>query len=165
MNRIDIFCPSILHTVHSVILSGLTWMNELTYASIDDALADMLARAEALRRHLDSNDAARQLDVLCRLIEAVRDELRGSEAVMDGDAAHNAQARVQAPALTPREMQVLQRVAAGLRNKEIAAELNITERTAAFHVGNILTKLGADGRVEAIALAQRSGLLALTAPA
>jgi DNA-binding CsgD family transcriptional regulator len=83
---------------------------------------------------------------------------------MDGDAVHSAQASVQAPALTSRELQVLQLVAAGLRNKEIAGALNITERTAAFHVGNILTKLGADGRVEAIALAQRFGLLAL-APA
>ena len=84
---------------------------------------------------------------------------------MDGDAIHNAEVSVQTPALTPREAQVLQLVAAGLRNKEIAAALNITERTAAFHVGNLLTKLGADGRVEAIAQAQRYGLLALPAPA
>lgn len=138
-------------------------MNELTYASIDNALADMLARAEALHRHLDSDDAMRQLDMLCRLIEAVREELRYDDGVMDGDAIYTA--RVHTPALTAREKQVLQLVAAGLRNKEIAGALNITERTAAFHVGNILTKLGADGRVEAIALAQRYGLLALPAPA
>lgn len=139
-------------------------MNELTYASIDDALADMLARAEALRRHLDGDESSHQLDVLCKLIEAVRVELRSDEAMMDGDAVHTP-ANVVPPALTPREMQVLQLVAAGLRNKEIAAELSITERTAAFHVGNLLAKLGADGRVEAIALAQRYGLLALPAPA
>lgn len=140
-------------------------MNELMYASIDDALVDMLARAEALRRHLDNDDARRELDVLCRLIDAVRVELHSDGAAMDGDAIHKAQVSLQMPALTPREAQVLQLVAAGLRNKEIAAALNITERTAAFHVGNLLTKLGVDGRVEAIAQAQRNGLLALPAPA
>jgi DNA-binding CsgD family transcriptional regulator len=139
-------------------------MNNLTYASVDEALADMLARAEALRRHLDREDAMRQLDILCRLIEAVREELRGEKATMDGDAVYTAQSNAHMPVLTPREMQVLQLVAAGLRNKEIAGALSITERTAAFHVGNILTKLGADGRVEAIALAQRLGLLALPSP-
>jgi DNA-binding CsgD family transcriptional regulator len=155
---------SILYLVNPV-NPVLPLMNNLTYATVDDALADMLARAEALRRHLDHEDAMRQLDVLCRLIEAVREELRSDEAAMDGDAVHSAQASVQAPALTSRELQVLQLVAAGLRNKEIAGALSITERTAAFHVGNILTKLGADGRVEAIALAQQLGLVALPAPA
>ena len=139
-------------------------MNEFTYVSIDDAMADMLARAEALHRHLDNDDASHQLNVLCKLIAAVRDELRSDEAMLDGDEVHTP-ANIALPALTPREMQVLQLVAAGLRNKEIAGALNISERTAAFHIGNILTKLGADGRVEAIALAQRCGLLQLAAPA
>jgi FixJ family two-component response regulator len=49
--------------------------------------------------------------------------------------------------------------AEGLRNKEIAARLSITERTAAFHVGNVLSKLGADGRVEAIHFARPRGLI------
>jgi DNA-binding NarL/FixJ family response regulator len=154
---------SILYLLHPV-NPVLPLMNNLTYASVDEALADMLARAEALRRHLDSDDAARQLDVLCRLIEAVREELRGEKATMDGDAVYTAQSNAHMPVLTTREMQVLQLVAAGLRNKEIAGALSITERTAAFHVGNILTKLGADGRVEAIAMAQRLGLLALPSP-
>jgi two-component system, NarL family, response regulator LiaR len=49
--------------------------------------------------------------------------------------------------------------AEGLRNKEIAAQLSITERTATFHVGNVLSKLGADGRVEAIHFARLRGLI------
>jgi DNA-binding CsgD family transcriptional regulator len=53
----------------------------------------------------------------------------------------------------------LRLMAEGLRNKEIAARLGISERTATFHVGNVLSKLGADGRVEAIHLARRRGLL------
>ena len=63
------------------------------------------------------------------------------------------------PALTLREEEVLRLVAQGLRNKEIALQLGISERTATFHVGNVLAKLGADGRVEAIHLARRRGLL------
>jgi DNA-binding CsgD family transcriptional regulator len=58
-----------------------------------------------------------------------------------------------------REEEVLKLMAEGLRNKEIAARLNITERTATFHVGNVLSKLGADGRVEAIHFARLRGLI------
>jgi len=61
--------------------------------------------------------------------------------------------------LTLREEEVLRLMAEGLRNKEIAARLGISERTATFHVGNVLSKLGADGRVEAIRLARRRRLI------
>jgi DNA-binding CsgD family transcriptional regulator len=61
--------------------------------------------------------------------------------------------------LTLREEEVLRLMAAGLRNKEIAAQLGISERTATFHVGNVLAKFGADGRVEAIRIARQYGLV------
>ncbi len=51
--------------------------------------------------------------------------------------------------LTEREQEVLQHIAAGLSNKEIAATLHITVRTCDFHVSNILRKLNAISRVEA----------------
>ena len=51
--------------------------------------------------------------------------------------------------LTPREIEVLQLVASGAANKEIAAELSITERTARTHVSNILGKLGLASRTQA----------------
>ncbi|HEY4137904.1 MAG TPA: response regulator transcription factor, partial [Casimicrobiaceae bacterium] len=51
--------------------------------------------------------------------------------------------------LTKREREVLQMLAAGLGNKEIAARLNISDHTAKFHVGSILGKLGAASRAEA----------------
>ena len=53
-------------------------------------------------------------------------------------------------ALSPREHEVLQLTARGLQNKEIAAELVISERTAKFHVSSILGKLGAGNRTEAL---------------
>jgi DNA-binding NarL/FixJ family response regulator len=61
--------------------------------------------------------------------------------------------------LTPRELMVLQLMAAGLANKDIADSLAITERTVKFHVTAILNKLGADNRTQAVALAGRRGLL------
>ena len=61
--------------------------------------------------------------------------------------------------LTPRELMVLQLMAAGLANKDIAASLDITERTVKFHVTAILNKLGADNRTQAVALAGRRGLI------
>jgi DNA-binding CsgD family transcriptional regulator len=61
--------------------------------------------------------------------------------------------------LTPREIEVLQLLAAGLGNKEIAARLNISEHTAKFHVASIMGKLGAASRTEAVTLGIRHGLV------
>ena len=61
--------------------------------------------------------------------------------------------------LTPREIEVLQLLSAGLGNKEIAARLNISEHTAKFHVASILGKLGAATRTEAVTLGIRHGLV------
>lgn len=62
-------------------------------------------------------------------------------------------------ALTPRELQVLRMLADGLGNKEIAAQLGISEHTAKFHVAQILAKLGAHSRTEAVAFGMRRGLV------
>ncbi|MCZ2817637.1 response regulator transcription factor [Modestobacter sp. VKM Ac-2984] len=60
---------------------------------------------------------------------------------------------------TPRETEVLALVAQGRTNRQIGAELFISEKTASVHVSNILAKLGASGRTEAVALAAARGLL------
>lgn len=58
---------------------------------------------------------------------------------------------VQPPApLTRREREVLRLVSMGLRNSEVARELHVSRRTAEFHVRNLLEKLGARNRVEAV---------------
>ncbi|HEY5629803.1 MAG TPA: response regulator transcription factor, partial [Candidatus Limnocylindrales bacterium] len=61
--------------------------------------------------------------------------------------------------LTDRELDVLRLVVRGLRNKEIAAELGISENTAKFHLRNILDKLHAQNRAEVVARAMREGLV------
>ncbi len=63
--------------------------------------------------------------------------------------------------LTEREREVLQLLAQGLPNKEIAARLGIRERTAKFHVSTIMAKLGAANRLEAVRLAVQQGLAEL----
>jgi two-component system, NarL family, response regulator YdfI len=63
--------------------------------------------------------------------------------------------------LTRRESEVLQMLAAGLSNKEIAARLNISDHTVKFHVASILGKLGAASRTEAVSLGIRRGLVLL----
>ena len=62
-------------------------------------------------------------------------------------------------ALTPRELQVLRMLGDGLGNKEIAVQLGVSDHTAKFHVSQILAKLGAGSRAEAVAIGMRRGLV------
>jgi two-component system, NarL family, nitrate/nitrite response regulator NarL len=68
--------------------------------------------------------------------------------------------RAAVRALTPREREVVQMVAAGLRNRAIADRLCITEGTVKIHLHNIYEKLEIDGRGELAAYAHRHGLVA-----
>jgi two-component system, NarL family, response regulator len=61
--------------------------------------------------------------------------------------------------LTPREIDVLRLLARGLRNKEIAAELDVSETTVKWFVKNILEKLGANDRTAAVTTALERGIL------
>jgi DNA-binding NarL/FixJ family response regulator len=63
--------------------------------------------------------------------------------------------------LTRREREVLQMLASGLANKEIATRLSISDHTVKFHVASILGKLGASTRTEAVATGIRNGLVML----
>ena len=69
--------------------------------------------------------------------------------------------RMGKPSLTQREMSVLQEIAQGRSNKDIARRLSITEGTAKTHVKAILTKLDAISRTEAVAVAHKRGLIHL----
>ena len=94
------------------------------------------------------------------LVEAVHRASRG-ETVL----AHAVAARLvnrlssPAPTLTARELDVLDAVAGGATNKEIAKHLFVSEATVKTHLVHINEKLGATSRTEAVALARRAGLL------
>ncbi|MGY1634952.1 AAA family ATPase [Geodermatophilus sp. SYSU D01186] len=75
-------------------------------------------------------------------------DLPGARRVVEGGAV-----------FTPRETEVLRLLAQGRTNRQIGAELHISEKTASVHVSNILAKLGAGGRTEAVAIAAARGLL------
>jgi DNA-binding NarL/FixJ family response regulator len=61
--------------------------------------------------------------------------------------------------LTPREREILELVAQGMSNKAIAAELSLRLNTVRNHVQNVLTKLDAHSKLEAVAIATREGIL------
>lgn len=63
--------------------------------------------------------------------------------------------------LTPREMEILRYIAQGYLNKQIAAELDISEQTIKNHVTSILRKLNANARTEAVVVAIKQGLISL----
>jgi DNA-binding NarL/FixJ family response regulator len=105
-----------------------------------DELAGAIRAAAAGEVHLDPAVAG----IVAR---RMRDGGRAGAGAVDGVAA-----------LTAREREVLARVARGLPNRQIAAELGITERTARTHVSNILAKLGLASRTQAALLAVQHGL-------
>jgi NarL family two-component system response regulator LiaR len=99
------------------------------------------------------------------VIQAIRQVHRGEPALQPSVALKILQELRQPPGLppaadplTPREVEVLQLVARGLSNQEIAARLHIAERTAAKHVCNILDKLHLANRTQAALYAIREGL-------
>lgn len=78
-----------------------------------------------------------------------------------GEAADLAESAARLPGLTLREMDVLRLMAQGMGNKSIARELAISSHTAKYHVGSVLTKLGAHTRAEAVSRGIRRGLVPL----
>ena len=92
------------------------------------------------------------------LTRVIREVHAGTHAVRPYITARLAE-RSAGSTLTPREVQVMGLVAQGMRNKEIAVSLGISDETAQVHVKNILSKLNVKDRSAAITVALRRGIL------
>ena len=112
--------------------------------------------------------ALRRLGVQGYLLKSAGpDELVGAlRAIYHGDevfsVAHGRAMTGDAddrPKPTRKEVEVLQAVARGLKNRQVAEELNMSVNTVEFHMRNLLTKLGASSRADALMQAQRLGWL------
>lgn len=94
------------------------------------------------------------------LIGVVREVAAGARRIPAGVAARLAE-RVGQPALTPRETESVGLIARGMRNKEIAAELGISEETVHVHVKSLFTKLNVHDRTAAVTVAAKRGIIHL----
>ena len=91
---------------------------------------------------------------------AAGESLLFPESVRRMALRHTARASYEGPALTPRETEVLTLVARGLSNPEIAETLVVGVETVRTHVANVLAKLGARDRTQAVVIAYETGLVA-----
>lgn len=94
------------------------------------------------------------------LLETIRMVHRGAKRV-DPQIAEQIACRMEDDMLSEREIKVLSLIAAGKSNREVAAQLAISEETAKTHVRNILAKLGANDRTHAVTLALQRGIIHL----
>ena len=94
------------------------------------------------------------------LLETIRAVYRGRKAMAAEIAADVAQ-HTGEELLTPKEIDVLRLIAAGNANKEIAAQLSVTEETVKSRVKNILDKLGANDRTHAVTIGLKRGFIEL----
>jgi len=92
------------------------------------------------------------------LLETIRAVHAGKKRVSQEVAAEIAEHATDQD-LTPREIDVLRLVADGNANKEIAAQLSLTEETVKSHVRSILAKLGANDRTHAVAISLKRGII------
>jgi two-component system NarL family response regulator len=92
------------------------------------------------------------------LVRVVREVHKGERPVLPEVQARLAE-RASMPTLTSREIEVLQLISQGLRNKEVGAMLGITEGTVQIHVKNIFAKLNVNDRTGAVQVAVRRGLI------
>ncbi|RBQ14686.1 DNA-binding response regulator [Spongiactinospora rosea] len=151
-------------------MDGLAAINELTRLGVTarvlvlttyDSDTDVLPAIEAGATGYLLKDSPR-----ADLLRGARAAARG-ESVLSPSVAARLMNRMRAPApqpLSPRELEVLELVAAGNTNREAAVRLFITEATVKSHLLNIYTKLGVNDRAAAVTEAFNLGLLVPRTP-
>lgn len=97
------------------------------------------------------------------LVDVIR-QVHAGKKVIPRQVASNIAEHMADETLTPREIQVLQLVARGNRNKEVAAHLSIADETVRMHMKHILGKLSAHDRTHAVTIAVTRGVFQLDTP-
>jgi DNA-binding NarL/FixJ family response regulator len=97
---------------------------------------------------------------VCELVRAIR-QVQAGERMIPGPVAFQAAEQDTRETLSVRELQVLQLVAWGNGNREVAAQLSIDCATVRMHIRSILEKLGANDRTHAVTIAVTHGILRL----
>jgi two-component system NarL family response regulator len=130
------------------------------------------ARVIVLSAHKGDEEIFRALQagaITYLLKEALGDDLvpiirqvHAGGGPIPADVARKLADRLSQPSLTTREIQILQLVAEGMRNKELAGSLGISEQTAQGHIKNILSKLKVNDRTAAVTVALRRGIIRIT---
>ena len=115
-----------------------------------------------IQRSLDAGARSYLLKDMPRqkLLETIRQVHAGRKAIPPEIAAHLAE-HYSNDALTSREVEVLQQIATGSRNRDIATTLAITEETVKVHIRHILEKLDANDRTQAVTIGVRRGIIQL----
>ena len=129
-------------------------MNERSGAGSEGPKAGADGRGGATPRGADGRGVARGDALLApaitrRLVERFAAAAGGPAAAVHRDLT----------TLTPREREVLQQLAKGLSNAELAAELQVSEATVKTHVTRILSKLSLRDRAQAVVVAYETGLI------
>ncbi len=130
-----------------------------------DARVIMLTTFEGdveIRRAFQAGAAGYMLKTMPRrqLVEMIRKAHAGKKHIPPEIAANLAE-HMADESLSKREVDVLQKIAGGNRNSDIAALLFISEETVKGHVKHIMEKLGAHDRTEAVAIGIRRGIIQL----
>jgi DNA-binding NarL/FixJ family response regulator len=148
IRRLAVLCP----TVRVLVVSGSADDQDVLDAILAGACGYILKDspieqiAEGIRL-ADQGGTTLSPTVAARLLEHVR-QAKSPARIADEPVGE----------LTPRELEVLKLLAAGMENSEIAAELVISTRTARNHVASILEKLQMQNRIQAAVYAVRHGL-------
>jgi len=159
---IDLRMPGVsgLEVVRKLAAEGLQTRTVLLTAMIDDG--EMM---EAVR--LGVNGVVLKAMAAASIVQCVRKvhsgepwlERRSVSRALEKLVRRVDGVREIAGLLTPREMEMVQMIGRGLRNKEIAGEMSITEQTVKVHLSHIYAKLGVDGRLALLRYAEDKGLL------
>jgi two-component system, NarL family, response regulator len=144
------------------VMNGLQAIREIRKAQRDARVVvlTMYHGDEDIYRALQAGAAAYVLkdSVPDDLIRVIREAHAGNQVLSD-DVAAKLAVRASQPVLTERELQVLELLATGQRNKEIAATLSISEDTARTHIKSIFFKFNVHDRTAALAEAVRRGMV------